>query len=91
MFRVKDRELRKSIYTMPKLPIFGYLNNVLLTILDNIVITVLNVHNIKLQIQLKNDRMSLVFKKVTGKIQKGEFNSLGHRTAILAKEFYNKI
>jgi len=68
-------------------PIFGYLNKVSLSILDTIVISVLREYITKIQIQLKNDRMSLVFKKVIGKILKGEFNSLGHRSANLSKEF----
>ena len=90
MFRVKNREQRKRICVVPFFPIFGYLNIVLLSILDNIELTVLNVHNIKLKIQFKNDKMSLVLKKVTGKIKKGELNSLGHRITVLAKEFINK-
>jgi hypothetical protein len=74
MFRVQNMELRKRTCTVPLLPIFGYLNNVLLSILDNIVITVLKVHIIKLQMQLKNDRMSLALKKVIGKIQGENLN-----------------
>lgn len=67
--------------------IYGYLNTVCLSILDNIDITVLRVQNINLKIHIKNDNMSFVFKKLIGKIQKGKNNSLGHRFAHLAKEF----
>lgn len=87
MFRVKNMSLSYSTCAVSQCPIFGYLNKVCLTILDNIDITVLKVHQIKLKIQRKNDKMSLVFKKVVGKIQKGKYNSLGHRFADLAKEF----
>lgn len=52
-------------------PFFGSLNTVCLTILDNTELTVLKKHIKKLEIQLKNDRMSLVFKKLMEKF-KGE-------------------
>lgn len=87
MFRVKNRTLSYSTRAVSQCPIFGYLNIVLLSILDNIDITVLRVQIKKLQIQLKNDRMSLLFEKVNGKIQKGRIKSLGHRIAVLAKDF----
>lgn len=74
LFRVKNRGVRICACTLPYSSIFGYLNNILLTILDNIELTVLKVQIIKLQIQLKNDRMSLVFKKVNGKIQGENLN-----------------
>jgi len=70
MFRVKNGGQRVRTCAVSFAPIFGYLNRVSLTILDNIELTVLKVQLNKLQIQLKNDRMSLVFKKVNGKIQK---------------------
>jgi len=58
-----------------------------LSILDNIE-TSGGKHKINMKkIQVKNDRMSLVFKKVIGKIQERNNNSLGHRFADLAKEF----
>lgn len=72
---------------MPYCPIFGYLNKVLLTILDNIEITGVKQYIKNLEIQLKNDRMSLVFKKVIGKISERINKSLGHRCRNLAKDF----
>ena len=87
MFRVQNMTMRDCTCAFPFCPIFGYLNIVFLTILDNIDITGVKHYLKKLQIQLKNDKMSLVFKKVIGKIQKGENNSLGHRCRDLAKEF----
>ena len=87
LFRVRNRSERFLTCEGYLCPIFGYLNNIFLTILDNIDITGVRHYLKKLQIQLKNDKMSLVFKKVIGKIQKGENNSLGHRCRNLAKEF----
>jgi len=88
LFRVKNRTIQDNTCVMLNCPIFGSLNNVCLTILDNIEITVLRRQIIKLKIHKKNDRMSFVFKKVNGKIRRRKLNRLGHRIALLTKRFY---
>jgi len=91
VFRVKKESMSFRTCAVSLCPFFGYLNIVLLTILDNTELTVLKEHIKKLEIQLKNDRMSLVFKKVNGKIQRRKFNRSGLRIAVLAKRFIIKV
>lgn len=50
-------------------PIFGSLNKLCLTILDNTELTVLKKYIIKLLIQLKDDRMSSILKKLMEKFK----------------------
>jgi len=69
LFRVKNRGKSYGTCAVSFSPIFGYLNKLCLTILDNTELTVVKKYITKLLIQLKDDRMSSVLKNLMEKFK----------------------